>query len=170
MLNAITDTFLIDSVFPNRRSIGVLFDTVHRSQDAFEGFEAIRNYFPNKTDVVIFSQCYNPPIMLPPVALYHMKSLNNFKGSIVSTSLLCISDSLRIHSIDKKIWYIYNLGECSLYSNSDLVHLLEDPNVIKICRCERYKKWCDNINPNNDVLDDIMPSLDINKVEEIIYG
>src|SRR5690606_17929175 len=133
--NPIEQGFL-STIYINRPSIAIIVDNLSSNQIAFEIINEIHLIEKNNTEYVLFSQDWNPPVLLPTVALYHISDIVLYRGNAIATSINSLYDCINHKKLRNILWYSYNPYEIELYQNqgNQIHQLISEKNIKVIAR------------------------------------
>jgi hypothetical protein len=162
--NPIKDGFL-SSIVPKRKSIAIILDSLASNQIAFEALLEVHKAMPSDIEYVIFSQDWNAPILTPPTAVYHTAELIDYTGNVIATSINSLIDCLKLKTINKIIWYIYNPHEIELYSKDEIIKLTSNKSLTIVCRSTYHQSTLEN----KGIKSQVVSSFNIKELSNLIF-
>tara|TARA_R110000765_G_scaffold353664_1_gene443587 strand:- start:421 stop:951 length:531 start_codon:yes stop_codon:yes gene_type:complete len=165
--NSITKGFLQD-IYKPRKSVGVILDNLGQNQVAFDVMWDIESFLPNSTEVVIFSQDWNRPVITPPTGVHHISGLYGYKGKVVAFTPQSVDDCLRCGTTDSILWYIYNPHEINTCPPEFIGKVMSNDNIIKVCRSENHRKLIKNLFPHATIEEKIIENFDIKRLIKVL--
>ena len=165
--NSITKGFLQD-VYKPRKSVGIILDNLGQNQVAFDVLWNIESFLPSPTEVVIFSQAWNRPIITPPTGVHHITGLYGYRGNVIALTPQSVDDCLRCGTINSVLWYIYNPHEINACFPEFIEGLMSNDNIIKVCRSENHRKLVNNLFPHATIEEKIIENFDIKRLLEVL--
>jgi hypothetical protein len=173
IVDPVSNTFLLNTVYKQRPSIGFILESPHKTQYAFELFHETYRFFEKtgRVEVCFFSPSWEAPVLVPPSAMYHMKDLMGYRGNIVACSIDGMMDALRIKTVTQLTWYIWNVQSLAGYNRDDLAPLLTSDRITKVVRDMDYAKFIElEIGSINQLHPEPCPYPDINTFCQIFLG
>tara|TARA_Y100000034_G_C6857213_1_gene389716 strand:+ start:463 stop:993 length:531 start_codon:yes stop_codon:yes gene_type:complete len=165
--NSITKGFLQD-IYKTRKSVGVVLDSVGHNQVAFEVLWNIESFLPSSTEVVVFSQDWNRPIITPPTGVHHITGLYGYRGNVIAFTPQSVDDCLRCGTTSSVLWYIYNPHEINACFPEFIENLMSNDNIIKVCRSQNHRKLIKNLFPLATIEEKIIENFDIKRLLEVL--